>query len=351
MHHRPINPKAAPEARGLLEKLYALRGRKTLSAQHDYISSGTRYNDQIADIMGRAPSIFGGDFSFCYRGEKPAKIQHCGPANLTEPGHGIAQWERKPSKGFDPETEPEFREIDLHEERLALVGRCIRKHKAGHFITLMWHGPVPNCGDTSGDHDLWAQGAFSEAQWQAMLTEGTELHQAWLAQVDRIAGYLRLLAEAGVPVLWRPYHEMNGGWFWWGQRRGPGYEFARLWEMLYQRYTDHHQLHNLLWVWNPNAPRETPGDEAEAYAAYFPGVDQVDALATDVYHNDYQESHYLDLIQLASEKIIALGEVGHLPTPGLLDQQPLWSWVMPWGGLVFRFNDDQTISKLGQRLD
>ncbi|VGO17215.1 Mannan endo-1,4-beta-mannosidase [Pontiella desulfatans] len=339
MEHQPVNPNASDSARELLEKLYALRGKTILSAQHDYIGSGTRYNDQVAELVGRSPSIFGGDFSFTYCGEKPEAIHHCGPANLTEPGHGIDQWEYRPEKVFAPESPPQFLDVDLRDSRQALVERCIALHRAGRLITLMWHCPTPDKGDVSGNADLWSHGAFAEEKWQEVLTPGTKLHRQWEEQVDRMAVYLKQLQQADVPVLWRPYHEMNGGWFWWGNRS----DFSRLWRQLYVRLTEVHDLNNLLWVWNPNAPRDTPGDEAGAYADCYPGGDVVDVLATDVYHNDYRDSHYTDLLELADGKPIALGEVGHLPEPDLLKQRPLWSWVMPWGGLLFRFNSEERI--------
>ena len=56
-----------------------------------------------------------------------------------------------------------------------------------------------------------------------------------------------------MPVLWRPYHEMNGDWFWWGKKTGPSGHRA-LWRMMYDRFVNYHGLNNLLWVWNANAP-------------------------------------------------------------------------------------------------
>ena len=349
--HAPVNANALPAAKKLLASLYAMQGKQILSAQHDYISSGTRYQDQVAQIVGRTPSIFGGDLSFVYAGDRPELIQHCGPANLTEPGHGVDEWERRPEKVFEAESVPEFRDVDLHTSRQELVERCIALHREGRIITLMWHNPTPDKGDASGDADLWANGTFPEEKWREILTPGTELHRQWEEQVDHIAEYLKQLKEADVPVLWRPYHEMNGGWFWWGNRQEEGWDFARLWRQLYQRLTEVHQLDNLLWVWNPNAPRTDPGDEAGPYADFYPGSDVVDMLATDIYHNDYRASHYTDLLDLAEGKLIALGEVGHLPSSELLKDQPLWSWVMPWGGLLFRFNDDDTIRSVYAVLD
>ena len=92
--------------------------------------------------------------------------------------------------------------------------------------------------------------------------------------------------------------------------------------MTYDYLTRHHQLNNLLWVWNTNAPRDIPGDEAFDYDLFFPGHEYVDILAADVYRNDYKQSHHDDLIQLAGNKTIALGEVGGLPDPEILSEQP-----------------------------
>lgn len=145
--------------------------------------------------------------------------------------------------------------------------------------------------------------------------------------------YLRQLQEARIPVLWRPYHEMNGVWFWWCNK--PGEEgFAKLWRMTYDYFTRVHKLDNLLWVWNTNAPRDIPGDEAGPYADYFPGLEYVDVLAADVYKRDYRQSHHDELKALAGGKLIALGEVGQLPDPEAYRNQPDWSWFMVWGYFI-----------------
>ena len=57
---------------------------------------------------------------------------------------------------------------------------------------------------------------------------------------------------------------MNGVWFWWGNKKGKD-GIAKLWKMMYDRYTNHFKLNNLLWVWGANGVRDIPGDEAYAY--------------------------------------------------------------------------------------
>lgn len=318
------NPQASASATALHQSLQ--QRTQPFLAQHDFINSGTKYCDLIARLCDKRPQIWGSDFSFRYVGHHPNKIRHCGPANLSEPG--------------SPE---EILEQHLEQLRAALVQSCIQQHKRGHWITLMWHCPPPHLGDDCRHHELWTmEQRPDQAWWNELCEPNSALHQAWCKQVDRIAQHLKQLQDHNIPVLWRPYHEMNGIWFWWCNKPGTaGYQ--RLYRMLYQRFTEFHKLNNLIWVWNTNAPRDKVGDEAYPYALFYPGDDVVDVLAADVYHNDYQQSHHDQLLELGHGKLIALGEVGHVPTPALMAQQDQWAWIMPWGNLVRYFNDDQAI--------
>jgi len=112
---------------------------------------------------------------------------------------------------------------------------------------------------------------------------------------------------------------------------------------MYDYFTNHHQLNNLIWVWNTNAPRDIPGDEAWPYEDFFPGIDYVDILAADVYRNDYKQSHHDQLVDLAEGKPIALGETGEIPSNEVLEQQTQWTWFMPWGWILFFSNETDLI--------
>ena len=186
----------------------------------------------------------------------------------------------------------------------------------------MWHGCFPTEGDCCNGNNIWAmENRPSDSIWNLLCTDFTPINQQWKKQMDKIAINLKDLQNENIPVLWRPYHEMNGVWFWWCNHPGDD-GFKKLWIMTYDYLTRHHQLNNLLWVWNTNAPRDIPGDEAFDYDLFFPGHEYVDILAADVYRNDYKQSHHDDLIQLAGNKTIALGEVGGLPDPEILSEQP-----------------------------
>jgi hypothetical protein len=172
------------------------------------------------------------------------------------------------------------------------------------------------------------QGKLTNDEWAALTTPGTELNARWLAQVDVVAGYLKRLQEARIPVLWRPYHESNGDWFWWGGRKGERGS-AALYRMLYDRFVNYHRLDNLIWVWNTNAPN---GRNAGPYYAYYPGLEYCDVFATDIY-DEYKQSYYDDLVEIAEGKPVAIGECSRVPSPDLLKEQPKWTWFMIWADL------------------
>ena len=242
-------------------------------------------------------------------------------------------------------------------ERNEMIEETIKRYNDGYIVTLMWHANPPvkarlQIDDAKAAPD-WGHSYVSwykmpEDEWLRIVTPGTEEHKIWLNDVDEVAEHLKKLQAANVPVLWRPYHEMNGMWFWWGNRRGEN-GFTKLWKMMYDRMVNHHGLNNLLWVWNANAPRDWKDDEAYPYELFYPGNDYVDVLAADIYKNDYQQSHHDELVELGGPgKVIALGEVGVAPTPEILAQQPQWVWFMIWAH--FNWTPDQNTAESLQTL-
>jgi hypothetical protein len=91
----PCGGPATPEAQRLLGFLHEIQGKHTLSGQHNFIVSGSRFTDRIHEITGKYPLVWGSDFSFAYQGDAPLRFQHCGPLNLTEPGTKPALTDRR----------------------------------------------------------------------------------------------------------------------------------------------------------------------------------------------------------------------------------------------------------------
>lgn len=283
---RPVTPRPSPEASQLLGYLQGVSGKKTIVGQHCAPLVESSRLVVVKRMLKRYPALFGQDFGFDAGG----------------------MWD-----GIN------FRQ--------RIVDEAIRRHSEGFIISLMWHAVRPT-EDEPVTFEKSIQGELGDAEWKELITPGTHLNERWRSQVDVVAWFLKQLRTAGVPVLWRPYHEMNGEWFWWGKKPGPdGYK--KLYRMLFDRFVHFHGLNNLLWVYNANEVR----GGVDPYEAYYPGDDVVDILATDVYQGGFAEHDYKQLLALAKGKPIALGEVGQPPSLEVLERQPFWTWFMLWGDL------------------
>lgn len=114
-----------------------------------------------------------------------------------------------------------------------------------------------------------------------LLAAGTAAHRRWTQELDELAAGLLELKQAGVVVLWRPFHEMNGGWFWWGKKDPAA--FVRLWRSMFDYFSREKGLDNLLWVYAPN--------EGANAADYYPGDAHVDIVGLDAYTDFVDQSH------------------------------------------------------------
>lgn len=155
-----------------------------------------------------------------------------------------------------------------------------------------------------------------------VLQEGTPERAAFYADMDVIADILRRFQDENIPILWRPFHESYGTWFWWGAK---GAKVARdLYRLMFDYYTGEKNLHNLLWVWNCDIEEAYPGDE------------YVDVVSIDVYLPEYQSTDYADAYEklvaaTSRDKVAALAEVGYLPDVDLLQKSRIpWAYYMTW---------------------
>jgi mannan endo-1,4-beta-mannosidase len=282
----PVNPHATPEARALLAYLYSISGRGTITGQHNYPYTGSRWTDMAYDLTGKYPGLFGQDFGFSAGEDKDSVLS-----------------------------------------RPAMIEEVERQYRNGAVIALTWHAVKPTEDEPVTFRDS-VQGHLTDYEWQELLTPGSPLYNRWCAQVDVIAGYLRQLRDDHVPVLFRPYHEMNGNWFWWGGRPGKGGS-AALYRQIYDRFVNVHHLDNLVWVWNVN----TPGGNVGPIADYYPGPQFADVVTMDIY-GEFKQEYYASMLDLAAGKPIALSEVGGLPSPEVLEQQPRWTYFMSWSEFI-----------------
>jgi len=288
-----------------LDYLYSISGKKTLAGQHDR-------NDWFAmrQITGDYPALWGEDFMYYP------------PSGAST----MAQW------------------------RQEITNDAKQHWLQGAVIALMFHACPPT--STSQTCNWWAnnQGtcngcihsSLTNQQWTDLLTDGSSLNNAWKSRLDEIYPYLKQLQDAGVEVLFRLFHEMNQGFFWWA---GQGVKSANLYKLSHDYLVKTKGLTNLIWVWN----LQDFGTLANDLNTYDPGPDYWDMLALDVYWSDgtgFTSTKYNLIKNKANGKPIAIGECQDLPSIGTLQSQPLWTYFMGWSNLVQQNNSNATINSI-----
>ena len=218
------------------EQRTVLSGQTTCHNQQKSLEAQYRFIDQLAEMTGLYPGILAVDY------------------------------------GYSPVS-----------NRLAEVNEYIIDYwNKGGIVSVSFHPGNPVTGGTAWDTDF---DGFKE-----MATEGTPLNIKWTTEVlDKIADGLTMLRDNGVIVLWRPYHEMNGDWFWWCPYNKktetwlPNEDFKGIWVSMYKYFTEKRKLDNLLWVYSPNVSYGNKYTSKTDY--YYPGGEFVDIVALDWYTN------------------------------------------------------------------
>lgn len=287
----PVDARATPQARALLKYLTANYGKATLSGQYEM--PDTQY---IVEKTGRTPALYGADLMDF----SPSRIAH----------------------GAQPET---------------IIPEVLKQARS-RIVTISWHWNAPSglidkmLTDDKGKeiNALWYRGFYTNATTfdvkKALADKNSPEYAQLLNDIDAIAVPLKALQRAGVPVLWRPLHEAQGAWFWWGAQ-GPE-PLKELWRLVYDRLTKKHELHNLLWVFTDG------GDDN-----WYPGDDYVDVVGIDAYPEDVGDplsgSWEPLLKRFGGRKILALSEVGGAPDMDKMWRYGVrWSYFASWSGGV-----------------
>ncbi len=202
------------------------------------------------------------------------------------------------------------------------LNRAVEWHKNGGIVTICHH-----CGKNF-------KGSWEDSQkdcvedWGKLFEEGTAEHIQLKNGLDIGAEYLLKLQENNVPVLWRPYHEFDGKWFWWG--KGGPENFKRLWRFTYNYYTYHWHLNNLIWVLGySETGRENNNHDL---AVWYPDDEYVDVCGADSYAEGPNVELYRKIRRIVSnKKPICLHECGKIPTyDEMKNSGAYWAYFMSW---------------------
>lgn len=172
-------------------------------------------------------------------------------------------------------------------------------YKMGGVNTISWHLHNPATGGSSWDTSGMAV--------RSVLPNGKN-HQLYLAWIDKVADFLLSLKTDGwfgkrIPVVFRPYHEHTGGWFWWGQTHCTAEEYGTLWRMTVYRLREK-GVHNALIAYSPDAFKTR-----EEYMAYYPGDDFVDILGHDFYHRNHGPEGSAQFIDRVSKSFDIIADI------------------------------------------
>ncbi|MES2825792.1 MAG: glycosyl hydrolase [Pseudomonadota bacterium] len=268
------NPNPSLEAVALFDYLKDQHARKTLTGQQEstWASGGPLHElNFIFNATGKAPALLGLDY-----------LNHLDSTYITGVTQRAADW--------------------------YLTNNGIP--------TICWHWGSPSFGQGYDN-------SKKPFDIDKALTPGTTENIAMLKDLDIVAAELAKLRDQNVPILWRPFHEFTGTWFWWGMDGAD--KFKRLWIYMYNYYTINKGLNNLIWVL---------GYSGEPSAAYFPGDAYIDIAGADTYVSDHGSLKTLyDRVALivGAGRPIALHENGPIPDPdSVMADAANWSYFMTW---------------------
>jgi mannan endo-1,4-beta-mannosidase len=238
-----VDPAATPETRALFEKLRAMMGQGVLFGHQDDLAYGYHWRAEpgrsdVRETAGAYPAVYGWDLG---------GIEMGAPANLDGvPFERMREWM---AEGF---------------------GR-------GGVVTASWHLRNPVSGGDSWD----------TTRAVAAILPGGARHAEYRRWLDRVADFALSLRgrtrdgrEVAIPVVVRPFHEMTGGWFWWGSGHARREEYVALWRFTVDYLRRERGVHNLLYAYSPNVGGD-PG--WERYLDFYPGDAYVDVLGWDEY--------------------------------------------------------------------
>ena len=278
-----------------LDFIKSISGKLTLAGQHNKEPNADpdKWTRFIKETTGKYPALWSGDFLF---------------------------------------------QQDNIDNRWKMIHEAKNQWDHGAVINLMWHACPPDEGEPCGWDPGLLNAQLDDAQWMELITDGSPLNKKWKERMDDIAVYLQYLEDNGVEVLFRPFHEMNQGLFWWGGRPGPE-GTARLFQITHDYFSLSKGLSNLIWVWDMQ-------DMSRDFEAYNPGNEYWDIFGFDIYDKGYDISWYNYILPIVGDKPMAIGECSRLPSPEVLESQPRWVFFMPWAELVKESNSVGQITEV-----
>lgn len=210
----------------------------------------------------------------------------------------------------------------------------IEANERGGISSISWHFDNPATGKNAWDNT---------PNSLKTILPGGENHQKFTSWLDKAAVFFLSLKDTkgrNIPILFRPYHELTGGWFWWGKENCTPDEFKTAWKFTFE-YLQKKGVHNLIYVYNTSS-----FGTKEDFLKNYPGDNFADIISFDSYQNNndpdgqkfisemQSQLKILNEIGLEKHKLTAIAEAGYEAVP-----DPKW-----WTGTFSKAIGDYKIS-------
>jgi len=266
-----VDPNATDATVALFYNLRKRSKTQTLIGQHEAFSSF--YNNQSGDAdikktTGKDPAVLGLDFMF-----------------ITDKNNNgtSSNW--------------------FYQQELKSIADAKAAFQKGMVITYSWHLREPYLEEEFYTYSMTDQ--QKATAFKSLLPGG--IHHNWFkAKLDKIATVFTALQLNGtaIPVIFRPFHEMDGNWFWWGQNYCTPQEYQQVFQFLVTYLRDVKQIHNVLYSFAP----DNSYTQANGYLTRYPGDGYVDILGMDNY-SDFGSNQGQQGVTRANEKLIMLSNL------------------------------------------
>lgn len=210
--------------------------------------------------------------------------------------------------GFDfmvfDEKDPDKKDRGIKQMRKLMADTYDR----GGVVTIAWHAANPVLalnGTDKGNGFNWEEGYSNLAVPEIL--PGAPYNVVFKAKLKVIGEFVKSVKGKDgkpVPMIFRPFHEMDGSWFWWGRTHRTAEEYKELWKFTVQYLRDSLNVHQFIYAYSPDCGFQSK----ESYLIDYPGGEYVDMLGMDNY-NDLGRYGKYD-IEAAKKKLQILGEVG-----------------------------------------
>ncbi|TXI91024.1 MAG: beta-mannosidase [Chryseobacterium sp.] len=281
-HHSLSDKNATPETENLYQNLILLQEKGFLFGHQDDLAYGVKWRyeegrSDIKDVTGDYPALYGWDLG---------GIEHQKSNNIDGvPFKKMKNW---------------IKEI----------------YDRGGVSTISWHMDNPLTMKNSWD--------TTPGSLRSILPNG-EKHQLYLSWLDQAAQFLGNIKGSDgkkIPILYRPFHELTGNWFWWCKNNATPEEFKEIWRFTIHYLRETKKLNNLIIVYNT-----ADFKSKEEFLEYYPGDDVVDVLSFDKYQytNPVNDSSFITEVQnqlkimnevaVEHQKPMAIAETGYEQIP------------------------------------